>query len=94
MHEHAGRWIENGLAVLGGIIGAAYVVGVEILPHVGLGCAPAADHGVPWGLVIIVTAMVAPKTLGRMTAGRIYEVLLNRLPLRLSGKQEKPEGKP
>lgn len=66
------RLIEDGLAVLGGIIAAAYVVGVEIWPHV-KGTASCASHGIPWGVVIVVGACVLPKTVGRASAGRIWE---------------------
>ena len=66
------RWIENGLAVLGGLCGAAYVIGVEIYPHI-RGTAGCSGHGVPWGVVILVGAMVLPKTIGRATAGKVWE---------------------
>ena len=87
-----GRLIENGLAVLGGLMAAAYVGLVEILPHachaVGRCAAdPGGEHGIPWGVVIVVAALVLPKTAGRMTAGRIYEMLFSRLPFKTSSRR-------
>jgi hypothetical protein len=76
--QEVSRKIENWLAVLGGVIAAAYVVGVEILPAVlhSLGKAGApGDHEFPWGVVILVAALVLPKTVGRATAGKVWEVL-------------------
>lgn len=89
------RLIENSLAILGGAIAAAYVVFVEILPHSGMGsCHPPPTHaGFPWGVVILVSAMVAPKTLSRATAGRVWESLAGaarRTRRRLSGGHREP----
>lgn len=66
------RWIENGSAVIGVLLGAAYVAGVEIYPHI-VGKPACADHGIPWGVVIVVTACVVPKTIGRVTAGKVWD---------------------
>lgn len=81
-----GRWVENGLAILGGLIAAAYVVLVEIVPHSGLVTCqmPTGHGGVPWGVVILVVAMVLPKTIGRATAGAVWQQLGARLS-RVSG---------
>jgi hypothetical protein len=73
----ASRWIENGLAVLGGLIAAAYVVGVEIYPAIAFTTAPS-GHGFPWGVVILVAALVLPKTVGRATAGKVWDVIGGR----------------
>lgn len=90
--EH--RWIENGLAILGGVIAASYVLGVEVIPHVcySLGkCihAPVPSNGIPWGVVILVGACVLPKTVGRATAGRVWDVVAGRIGRR-SGTTPKP----
>ena len=86
------RYIENWLAALGGLTATAYVVLVEVLPHSGLvSCqAPSPHPGFPWGVVILVAAMVAPKTLGRATAGKVWDVVARRLPTRLSGGARPP----
>jgi hypothetical protein len=76
---HASRAIENSLAVLGGIIAAGYVVGAEILPRY-LQRPDGCPHGVPWGVVTLAAACIAPKTLGRATAGRIYTAFASRAP--------------
>lgn len=81
--QHSARWIENGLAILGGLLAAAYVIGVEVLPSVrySLGkCATAmpADHGIPWGVVLVVGGLVLPKTIGRATSGRVWDALASR----------------
>ena len=88
------RYIENWLAGLGGLIAAAYVILVEVLPHSGLvSCqTPSIHPGFPWGVVIICSIMVAPKTLGRATAGKVWEVVARRLPARLSGGTRRPRG--
>lgn len=66
------RLIEDGAAVVGVLIGAAYVVFVEIARV----CS--APPGIPWGVVIIVGACVLPKTIGRVTAGKIWEKFSGR----------------
>lgn len=70
------RSIENALAVGGAVIGAGYVVTAEILPP--LHCAMPIHAGLPWGVVIIVGILVAPKTVGRATTGRIWESVTAR----------------
>lgn len=76
------RIIENGLAILGGLLAGGYVVGVEIFPQVcyAIGkCANApSDQQFPWGVVLTVAACVAPKTLGRMTAGKLWEGIASK----------------
>lgn len=83
------RWdIKKGLAVLGGLIAAAYVLFVEIVPHSGLATCqtPPSHPGFPWGVVILVVAMVAPITLGTQAAAHIMDVVVRRLPGRRAGQ--------
>lgn len=84
------RYIENWAAVVGMLVVVAYVLLVEIMPHSGLmACStPPVHPGFPWGVVILVAALVAPKTLGRASAGRIWEIMADRLP----GKRPPPDG--
>lgn len=81
--QQQGRFIENALAVLGGLMAAAYVGLVEILPRAcyALGrCAREPTNAdVPWGVVIVVGALVLPKTVGRATAGKVWEGIATRL---------------
>jgi phenylacetate-coenzyme A ligase PaaK-like adenylate-forming protein len=74
----ASRRIEDALAIAG-ILQAGLYGTLEALASVGwrLGeCA--ADTGLPWVTLAILFACVLPKTLGRATAGRIWEVIANR----------------
>jgi len=72
------RYVEVLLAMGGAAIACAYVWAVEIAPA--WRCTTHQDHGLPWGVVIVVTAMVLPMTLGRATAGQIWTRLMGRLP--------------
>lgn len=87
------RYIENWLAGLGGLVAAGYVALVEILPHSGLmSCAVPTTHpSFPWGVVILVAALVAPKTLGRATAGKVWEVVASRIPGRRPSESKREE---
>lgn len=59
------------IAVLYGLAEAASRVGVSLgeCGH---------SHGIPWGLAIISGALVLPKTVGRATAGRIWEAFTRK----------------
>lgn len=78
----ASRWIENGLAVVGILLGAVYVVGVEVYPHVCYSAAlctnPPQPHEFPWIVALVIAACVAPKTIGRASAGRVWEAIAAR----------------
>ena len=67
------RILEDSAFVLGVVVAAGYVVFAEILK-------PDPGRAFPWGVMILVGACVAPKTLGRATAGRIWD--------RIAGKRE------
>ena len=76
------RILEDVAFLLAVLLAAAYVVGVEILPSVGwrLGPCEAHEHGIPWGLVLSLSVLAAPKTLGRATAGKVWDVIAKKLP--------------
>lgn len=84
MTGHRSRWIEDLGAIIGVLIGAAYVVGVEIFPQAcySIGRCPNAPqaHPFPYGVLFIVTACILPKTVGRMTAGKVWESIGTKLP--------------
>lgn len=88
------RYIEDGLAILGGLVMAAYVLGVEVFPPVcySLGrCVNKPDaHPFPWGVVFLVSACVLPKTVGRLTAGRVWQAIGNAIPGRRDGGNGPP----
>lgn len=51
----------------------------EALARIGLYVGDKApDTSFPWGLLIVMSIMAAPKTLGRATAGRIWDVIAGR----------------
>lgn len=59
-------------------IGFASGVGIGVFAGVreALGLGPA---GFPWILLIVMAALVAPKTLGRATSGRLWSAISTRL---------------
>lgn len=78
------RYIENGLAIVGALLLAAYVIGVEVLPplvYATKACtvAPMAPHGIPWGVVISAVVLILPKVAGRATYGRIWDGFASKL---------------
>ena len=71
----ASRHIENGLAIAG-IVQALLYGTLESLAHSGIKFgACEAPQGIPWITVMIFAGCVAPKTLGRATAGKLWEKL-------------------
>ena len=84
------RWIENSLAILGGLLVAAYVLGVEVFPHIvytlGKCSVPPQDrHGIPWGVIISAGVLVLPKLVSRATYGRVWDGLATKFG---AGKRE------
>lgn len=71
MAEHS-RWLEN-LAFLGGVALMLFAGFKEAMSS-------CTSHPFPWSIFLIASALVAPKMLGRVTAGRIWAVLGDRLP--------------
>lgn len=69
----ASRHIENALAVAG--IAQALLYGtLESLAHSGIRFGTCeSPSGIPWITVMIFMGCVAPKTLGRATAGKLWE---------------------
>jgi hypothetical protein len=69
----ASRHIENALAIAG-IIQALLYGTLEALRHNGIAFGKCeAPDGIPWVTVLIFMGCVAPKTLGRATAGKLWE---------------------
>lgn len=73
------RWVEDvgflaaiGIALAYGLAEAAARIGACIGP-----CAP--DAPFPWGLLLILGALVLPKVLGRATAGAIWTAIASRI---------------
>jgi len=62
--------------MFGSLVMLTYGMG-EALTHSGMvgRCGDHIDAGFPWGLVVIVSASVVPKTIGRATAGDVWSKL-------------------
>jgi hypothetical protein len=69
----SGRRVENLGMYVGLAIAALYAIG-EFLLQVGI-VRPAQNHGVPWVTLLLVTLCVAPKTIGKATAGRAWVIV-------------------
>jgi hypothetical protein len=66
------------LGVIYGVAEALARVGVRIGEH-------APDASFPWGLLIVMAVLAAPKTVGRASAGRVWDAVAGMLPGRRSG---------
>jgi hypothetical protein len=78
----ASRRIENALALVG-IAQAALYGTIEALKEAGWQMGPCQTNGgIPWVTLAVFVGCVLPKTLGRATAGKIWE----KIPL-IGGKQ-------
>lgn len=86
------RMIEDAAMVVAILIGVAYGV-AESLARLGIciGKCTAFDTSFPWGLLIVMLFLVAPKTLGRSGATQLIGGLLGKIPL--PGRTP-PEAKP
>ena len=75
------RLIEDGAMVVAILLGVAYGV-AESLARLGIciGKCTAFDASFPWGLLIVMLFLVAPKTLGRSGATQLLGALAGRLP--------------
>lgn len=71
-HPTGSRVLENVGFLVALVLGASYVVKVEIIA---IGTRPS----FPWGLVIICGLLIAPKTLGKATSGRIWSAIARRV---------------
>lgn len=82
-HPTTSRVVENVTFAIGVLLGAGYVVLVEILPDTCYAlskCANAPTHpAFPWGMFAILALLVAPKTLGRVTAGKVWTLFAGRV---------------
>ena len=67
------RGLENAAFVVGVLVLAAFAL-TEVLPQVGIavGDCEVMDTGTPWGVFMVGSLLVAPKMLGRATAGKIW----------------------
>lgn len=79
------RVIEDVGMVVAILLGVAYGV-AESLARLGIciGKCTAFDASFPWGLLIVMLVLVAPKTLGRSGALSLLQGLLGRIPGRSS----------
>lgn len=77
MSADRSRWIENVLAIVG-IAQAALYGTMEALARGGF--LTHSEHaGFPWVTIIIFAGCVLPKTLGRATAGRVWDALASKV---------------
>lgn len=74
--EDVGFLVAILLVLLYGAAEAAAHVGLVRPVPAGATCPPPV-HSLPWALVLSVFALVLPKTIGRASAGRIWELLVN-----------------
>lgn len=65
------------LGILYGLAEALARIGVRLGPN-------APDASFPWGLLIVMAVLAAPKTVGRASAGRVWEGVASLLPGRRS----------
>lgn len=72
--EHAGFATAILIGLLYGVAEATARLGICI------GKCTTFDASFPWGLLIVMLILAAPKTLGRMQAGQILGGLLGRIP--------------
>lgn len=63
-------------------VGFASAIGVGVFASVREAIATVADRPFPWVLLIVMSILAAPKTLGRMTAGKVWDRLVGMLPSR------------
>ena len=68
------RAVEAVSFILGVLILAAYGLS-EVLVHLGWKLGPHSDTTFPWGQIIVGALLVAPKMLGRATAGKIWDAI-------------------
>jgi len=75
------RVIEDAAMVVAILLGVAYGV-AESLARLGIciGKCTAFDASFPWGLLIVMLFLVAPKTLGRSGATQLLGALAGRMP--------------
>lgn len=72
---HRSRRIEDWLAIAG--VAQAMLYGIaEFLIHIGV--VTPKSHGVPYMTIALFLGCVLPKTVGRASAGKIWEILANR----------------
>lgn len=81
-NAHRGRWLEDaafGAGVLVLIAFAAAEVALKLGVHFKPCDAGHVDAGTPWGLLIVAALLIAPKMIGRATAGRVWLAVGDRI---------------
>lgn len=68
------RLIEDLGFVVAVLIGGLYA-GVEALVAGGILKTDCLERAFPWGVTMVIAALALPKTLGRSTAGRVWEII-------------------
>lgn len=82
----SGRWLENAGFTVG--LYLAYVYVTAEAEAVRLGTA-VAGRPMPWGTIAVIGLCVAPKMLGRQTAGRIWEGVSRLVPKPPGGSSDR-----
>lgn len=80
MSNRGWRWVED-LGFLAAILIALVYGAAEAMRVVGF-CATrpcSTDHAFPWGLLIICACLVLPKTVGRASAGAVWQAIGERI---------------
>lgn len=74
------RLLEDVSFVLGVLVAVSFAA-AEIALKLGvhLGECSHTDSGTPWGLLVIAGILIAPKTLGRATAGKVWQAVGERI---------------
>jgi hypothetical protein len=84
-HMKTGRMIENFL-VLVGALQITLAASLESLTHAGVKLGSCVEFGgpwynhVPWFNLVVLLVCILPKTIGRATAGKVWETLANKVP--------------
>lgn len=88
-----GRFLVDLAFILGVVVACGFAF-AEIALKLGLHFGPCehVDSGTPWGLLIIATILIAPKTLGPAVAGRLWLAVGERIAGRKLDNQPPPGG--
>lgn len=74
-----GRTVENICAIAGLVVLSTFGL-AETLSRLGVTFGPCHEHGFPWGQVIAGSILVLPKTVGRATAGKVWNKIASAVP--------------
>lgn len=61
-------------------VGFGAAIGLGVFAGVREALSTALDRPFPWSLLIVMAVLAAPKTLGRVTAGAVWDRLASMLP--------------